>query len=526
MNRLCLLLITLLHFSFLSAQPGQISKAKTRVNELMSREAFVDALELLNNLILTSPDDHSLTLLQGICYLNIEHKQKDAVDALEKATENLPLHTKKNTQAIEARYYLGQAYHKNYQFEEAVKILESLRKKIPPKQKDLLVKIDREINYNLNAIALSKHPVGFKITNLGQHINTPFDEHSQIISADESMLIFTSNRDNINNRKNPDGSNFDEIYVSYWRDKDWTIAQKLEELTFNTSNNASISLSNNGKTLYLYSHDGISGDLYESQLTFEGWSTPVKLNKPINTSYNETHASLSPDGQVLYFASDRPGGFGGSDIYMVRKLPTGEWGKEVNLGAAINTSGDEDSPYIHPDNQTLFFSSTEHLSMGGFDIFKTSLSDSMEWQTPVNVGYPINTPEDDLFYLPLADGQRVYMASRRDGGMGNSDLYLIELNDDDPRILAVVAGFIFDSRNRPIEGVTITIADKNNKEIIGYYRPSPTTGKYVMIIPAGKSYVITYTINEKTIVKELDLPGRTNFSSGNIAVYLDPILVP
>jgi hypothetical protein len=211
---------------------------------------------------------------------------------------------------------------------------------------------------------------------------------------------------------------------------------------------------------------------------------------------------------------------------MVRKLPTGEWGKEVNLGAAINTSGDEDSPYIHPDNQTLFFSSTEHLSMGGFDIFKTSLSDSMEWQTPVNVGYPINTPEDDLFYLPLADGQRVYMASRRDGGMGNSDLYLIELNDDDPRILAVVAGFIFDSRNRPIEGVTITIADKNNKEIIGYYRPSPTTGKYVMIIPAGKSYVITYTINEKTIVKELDLPGRTNFSSGNIAVYLDPILVP
>ncbi|MBN2164865.1 MAG: PD40 domain-containing protein [Marinilabiliaceae bacterium] len=513
----------------LTGQKNDIKKIKSNVQGLIEREDFENASVQLNDAIKNNPNDKELNLLLGITLLSMDGHEKEAVEQLEIARDAFKMKQKKNDNAIKARFYLGQAYHLNYQFDEANKILEKLKSDVPSKQNELLFQIEKELRYNNNAIELKKNPVKFKITNLGSTINTPYDEHSPVVSADEEMLVFTSNREGTGDTKTPDGLFYEDIYVSHYRSKSWTPAQNVGSYINTEGNNATISISADGKTLFVYMHDGVSGDIYKSEMTFDGWTVPEKFPKPINSQYSETHASITLDESIIFFSSDRPGGFGGKDIYMSRKLPNGEWGKEINLGSEINTEGDEESPFIHLDGKTLYFCSTEHNSMGGYDIFKTELTDSATWSNPVNIGYPINTPDDDLFYIPTANEQRVYFASRRAGGEGRSDIYLIEFDESDPRSLGVVAGYIFDENKKPYGNVTITLTDNRTGELLGYYRPNPVTGKYVMIIPAGNSYEakyqITYKTTDETIVKTFDLSGRGSYGSGNWATYLDAIVI-
>lgn len=516
-----LILISTVAFGLSKDQKKQLSN----IDEMMAREDFIVASALIDELLVQMPDDTDLHLKKGICLVSLDGFEEEAISYLEKAVAGIPMKRKKNTEAIEARYYLGQAYHLNYQFKEAIETLETLKAKIPAKQKSLLQQIEKELTYNKNAIELTSNPVKFKISNLGSTVNSEYDEHSPVVSADESVLVFTSNRKGIGDLKSPDGLFTEDLYISEYRSNSWTQAENMGTIINTEGNNASISLSVDGKMLFIYQHDGISGDIYKSELTFDGWTTPERLPRPINSQYSETHASMSIDGNTIFFSSDRPGGFGNRDIYMVRKLPNGEWGKIMNLGPAINTAGDEESPFIHPDGKTLYFCSTEHKSMGGFDIFQSTLNDSLQWSTPQNVGSPINTPDDDVFFIPTANGLRVYYASRRAGGEGRSDIYLIEFEDDDPRSLGVVAGYIFDGDDKPYSEVTITVTDKENDEVLGYFRPNPMTGKYVIIAPAGKTYEATYVSESEIIVKEIVVPGRGSYSSGNWATYVDAVII-
>jgi tetratricopeptide (TPR) repeat protein len=520
-----LILILIVPGISIIAQNNDSKQQRQEVKNLMLRDDYEKASQIILQLLKDKPNDKELNYNLGICYLMMNDKEKESITLLESATADFPMRKKKNTTAIEARFYLGQAYHLNYQFDKALETFENLKKSITPQQKELLVKIDHEIQYSKNAIEFSQHPVQFKITNLGKGINTPYDEHSPVVSADESVLIFTSNRKGTGDYKTPDEVYYEDLYISDYRSNHWTEAENMGSVVNNEGNNASISLSADGKTLFIYQHDGISGDIYQSELTFNGWTKPEKLPKPINTQYSETHASLSADGNTIFFSSDRPGGFGKSDIYMVRKLPNGEFGPVINLGPAINTEGDEESPFIHPDGKTLYFSSTEHNSMGGFDIFKSELGDSAQWSMPVNIGFPINTPDDDLFYLPTANGLRVYFASRRAGGEGRSDIYLIEFTDEDPRSLSVVAGYIFDKEMHPFGDVTITLVDKESGETVGYYRPNAATGKYVMIVPAGRTFQATYTSEYGIQTKDVDVSSRSSYSGGNWATYLEAVII-
>ena len=174
------------------------------------------------------------------------------------------------------------------------------------------------------------------------------------------------------------------------------------------------------------------GSIYYSKLDGDQWSYGYMLGTDpgditdINTQYHEPSACLSPDGNTLYFVSDRPGGFGGEDIYRCVKLPTGRWSKATNLGPTINTEYDEDAPFMHPDGVTLFFSSNGHKTMGGFDIFFSVKSDS-GWYPPQNMGYPINTTDDDVFYVMSSDGKRAYFSSVRPEGLGEQDIYMVTL---------------------------------------------------------------------------------------------------
>jgi Tol biopolymer transport system component len=267
----------------------------------------------------------------------------------------------------------------------------------------------------------------------------------------------------------------------------------------------------------------LTGSLFISRKTFDGWSEPRPLPAPVNSGFNETHASFAPDGNTIYFSSERPGGHGGKDIYYSNRLPDGTWGKPINPGKNINTEWDEEGPFIHPDNKTLYFSSSGHNSMGGYDIFKSTKADD-GWTKAENIGYPVNSGDDDVFYVPTPNGQRVYFSSRKEGTLGQSDLFLFHFPKNSQRYLAVVSSHVFNSENQPAGNAIIFVTNKTTKEMTGTYRVNPATGKFVAIIPACEKYELTIECKgQKPHSQTFELGLKDDYKSKERAIYLPPV---
>lgn len=506
------------------AQKKAYKAAIFKANDYIAVDNYVKATAIYDSLLVKFPDDAFIEYKAGECYLLAEGRLTDAIKVLEQSVAKLPVVNKKSVDAIEARFYLGQAYHLHYDFEKALEVFQKLRIQIPVEHKEALDKIDREIGYNNTAIELKKTPVEFKIKNLGPDINTAYDEHSPVVDLYEDILIYTSNRKNKESERIISGYSDENIYFSLWRDGKWTKAKGTE--INNQGSNATIGISPDGGTLLLYQNDGSIGNIYSSSIKNYKWGELEKLPAPINTMYNETHASFSMDGNTIFFSSDRAGGYGGKDIYSVSKLPGGEWGEVRNLGPGINTELDEEGPYIHPNGNKLYFSSEAHQSMGGFDIFVARKDSTGEWNHVKNVGYPINTPFDDLFYAPTLDEQRVYYASKREDGYGGSDIYLLEFPGDHPNSLAVVGGFVYSEGETPAEGALITVYNIKTGEKEGVYRPSVLNGKYICIIPADGNYRMEINLDGyKTFIKDFVVPDGNAFARRKYTFYLDPIVL-
>jgi len=250
------------------------------------------------------------------------------------------------------------------------------------------------------------------ITNLGETVNTPYDDYAPVISADGLMMIFTSRRPVFKEDIAKKRQGMENVYVSYYDDMTWKWSEgRLLGETINQEgrNNSAIALSNDGQRMLLYMGDP-DGNIYESVLKGEEWSEPVKLPEPINSKKHESTASISPDGRTIYFVSDRKGGEGKLDIWLCHQDNTGKWGLAENLGSTINTPLDEEGVFIHPDGKTLYFSSKGHNTIGGFDIYKSELEHG-SWSIPVNLGNSINTTGDDLFFTLTADGKTGYYST-------------------------------------------------------------------------------------------------------------------
>ncbi|GAB4289818.1 MAG: hypothetical protein Kow0068_15340 [Marinilabiliales bacterium] len=284
-----------------------------------------------------------------------------------------------------------------------------------------------------------------------------------------------------------------------------------EKISYNINtmeHEASIALSADGKELFIYKDDvGEGGNIYRSVFVDGDWTKPEKLGSNINTEYNESHATISPDGRVLYFTSDRPGGFGGFDIYYVNRLPNGEWGLAQNIGNVINTELDEAGPYIYSDGATLYFSSKGHNSMGGFDLFFSVMKDDGTITKPQNLGYPINTVDDDVFYVLSADGKRAYYSSVRKDTRGLKDIYLMDLVSIPERSLVVVSGYLKDKKGNIVKDAVLSVYDIKTNDLVGEFKPNRTTGKYLLVLPKSK---VEYRIesdygefeNDKIIIPE------------------------
>jgi hypothetical protein len=378
------------------------------------------------------------------------------------------------------------------------------------------------------------NPVNLDIINMGPQINSIYPDYGAVLSADENELIFTSNRPNsIGGLKDPaDGKYYEDLYISYKTAKGWSTPKNMGDSVNTKGHDASIALSADGQKLFLYRYGtdtgaNSSGDLYMSELKGKAWNNARALSSNINSSGWEPSASLSSDENFLFFSSNRSGGYGGTDIYMARRLPNGDYALPVNLGSKVNTSYDEDSPFIHSDGKTLYFSSSGHKTMGGFDIFVTTYNDNkQEWTEPKNVGYPISTAHDDIHFCWSPDGRKIYFSSRRDDSYGDQDIYYAVIHKKEATEILVMKGFILDSLNANPILANITVTDKTSNELIGIFSTNSSSGKFLIILPEGHYRIKIEAENHIPCEEILDIKELNGFEivDKNIILCISPSL--
>lgn len=336
---------------------------------------------------------------------------------------------------FDLEYWIGNSYQYGLQFDKAIDYYNRYRDRVNKKpnyagkDKVDIKEVDRRIQECNNGKEFVANPKPYSIINIGREINSEFEDYAPVFNGDETEIIFTTRRRDGNTNENvaDDNKPYEDVFVADKSGGTWKRAKNIGSPINGKFGDSNLTLSPDGNTLFIYRDDG-NGDIFESVKGSDGkWSEPKALPGIINSSYRESSVSITPDGNTLYFASERPGGFGESDLYMCIKDSKGEWSRVKNLGPTINTAYDEDGPYIAYDAKTLYFSSKGHKGMGGFDIFKSTLTDATknEWTEPENMGYPINTPDNDIYFTSSKDGKRWYYSSVRDDGMGYDDIYEI-----------------------------------------------------------------------------------------------------
>jgi len=329
------------------------------------------------------------------------------------------------------------------------------------------------------------HPIGnykFEPQNLGDSINTDVSEYFPTLTIDGNTLIFTRRVNHVN----------EDFYESQKGKGAWSKAISLPG-NINTNNNEGAqNISQDGQWLLFTGCNFPDGhgscDLYISYLTADGWSTPENLGDSINSEFWESSPSLSPDKKDLYFSSKQPDGYGGSDLYVSHRLLNGHWSIPENLGPTINTIGNEAAPFIHPDNQTLYFTSDGHPGYGGDDLFVTRRQPDGTWGKPENLGYPINTIENEGSLIVAADGKTAYYASDRADSRGGLDLYTFELRQDiRPARTLWVKGRVFDSATRKGLPSSVVLTDLATRQVISNLQ-TDETGSYLITLPEGRNY--------------------------------------
>ncbi len=373
------------------------------------------------------------------------------------------------------------------------------------------------------------HPVDVKIENMGDVVNSEFDDKAPMVAADGKTLIFTSRRPGKSSALDVEGDNkyFEDIYISRWDTvkKMWTDAELIPGSINTEGHDACTSISPDGKQIYIYKNDANGesrgGDIYVSRMGSSGkWGAAKSIGKPINTTYWEGGACVSPDGKTLYLISERPGGLGHGDIYVAQRKTRTEWDTPVNIGAPVNTDEDEGGLFLAPDGKTLFFSSKGHNSMGGYDIFKTTYENG-KWSTPVNLGYPINTVNTDVCFSLTIDGKTGYFNSDRKGGLGERDIYKVNLENypvlekdmkskpqvvqTSSAVMGILKGDVFDGNaNKGVEA-EVKVYDETGNEVAST-TSTEGSGEYFLTLIAGKTYHVKIALkNYKPIDEKVEI---------------------
>lgn len=517
MRKYTILLLALFCFSALAkAQDKAAYRSKFREgSNLLLEKNYPLALNSFLEAYRIDSSNANINFKVGFCYLKTETQKRKAFAYLERAVQNTSYKYSSSDPAetaapIDAYYYYGEALQLSYKFDEAIANYEKFKSFLTPKQKDLLKDVDRHIELSNNAKLLVSAPINVKIMNLGDSINSPYGDFSPVISADESTLIFTSRRPgSTGGGKAEDGQYYEDIYIAYRKaDSTWTTPVSISTNINTQGHDGAVGATADAQTLLL-DKDVNGGDIYFSTLDGNNWTIPQPMGSDINSAGLETSACISPDGNTLYYVSDREGGMGGRDIWKCVKLPNGKWSKSMNLGAPVNTPYDEESPFIHPSGNVLFFSSKGHQSIGGYDIFFATKNDEGKWDEPINIGYPVNTPDDDLYYVTSPDSKRGYYASSsRPEGYGEKDIYMVSIPERKEQPLVLIKGMILPAAGTTLPNDIEIVATNNETGIVsGVYKPLQRDGSFTIIIPPGSNYTLSYQQGGQEFYSEvMDVP--------------------
>lgn len=458
-------------------------------NEHFKHGNYVMALPIYLNLLKKESGNLEYNYKTGICYLKTNGHKKEAIKYLEIATKNPNCDN-------DGWQYLGQAYHLASRWDDAIKAYETFKLKADKNGK---LEADHLIAQCKSGKLLTANPVDVSFTSIGKEVNTEFPDYYPFVTSDESMLVFTSRRKgNVGATSvEMDGYYASDIYFSKSLNGVFQKAKGVGASVNGNYDEICTGLSADGKQMTVYVDNiATAGDLYLSPYK-TSFGRLEKMHENINSGF-ETAGSLSPDGNIVYFASKREGGQGGTDIYMCRKLP-GDfgWGMAQPI-TAVNSQYDEDFPFMSPDGKTLYFSSEGFNSMGGHDLFYSVYDEENNaWSTPRNVGYPINTPGEDLTICFTENNRVAYISSDREGGAGDLDIWRVVFNEVQQNSFTVVTGKINmpDSVSSGPMDLTIMVTNSATHEDYGMYKPNPNTGRYVLALPPGK-YILS-----------LDAPG-------------------
>jgi outer membrane protein OmpA-like peptidoglycan-associated protein len=487
-----IIIVFLLISSFASGQDRYHTRSRKAVSlyESAGREYtllnYPEAVKLLTHAVKIDSRFIEAWLLLGQVYTDSDQTEK-SVEAYKKAISLDP-------DFFPPAYYLvGLNEYYIGKYNAALDHIESFMKS--GYRSDELIsdakKITEDCIFSINAVA---NPVPFQPVNLGPNINTVYDEYWPSLSADESIMVFTvqipidpSNPEVYRNRQ-------EDFYFSEFRDGKWQPAVNAGYPPNTEKNEGAQSISANGKILFFTAcnrEDGIGRcDLYYSEKKGDAWTVPANLGRPVNTSGNEKQPSISADGRMLYFVSDRAGGHGGYDIWISRRNDDGTWQDAVNAGDSINSPGDEQSPFIHPDNKTLYFSSNGWVGLGRYDIYVSRKNDSGRWMPPVNLGYPINTWNNEEGLIVNTAGNKAYFSSDRLSGQGR-DIFEFDLYQEvRPVKVSYMKGMVYDAETLQRLQARFELIDLKSGALVMESTSEPVTGEFLVCIPANTDYAL------------------------------------
>ncbi|MEX2596749.1 MAG: hypothetical protein WEC59_07450 [Salibacteraceae bacterium] len=480
---------------------------ESTADEYFFNENYSAALTHYISLLEEDPENLKYNYNTGLCYLNSDFEKIKSIPYFEKVVFY-------DEEASTVYFLMGKAYQSDFQFDRAIDMFNNFIEFYSMGGEFLVEDAETEIEYCENAYELTKFPKEVLYENLGPQINSSFPDYFPFVTIDESFIAYTSKRDD-GSKKLPDGTFASNIYYSRVAEGEYTGAMPMPGADNDPAESeVVVGMSGTGdKLLLMKGLEGISGDILEGEFDGERLGNIKELDKKINSKFREIAATYANDGtNTIYFVSDRPGGYGGTDIWVIKKLPTGAWGVPFNAGPDINTERDEDFPNVSPDGNYLFFSSKGHFSMGGFDIFKAKWNiDSTRFMNPRNLGYPINSVDDDMNYRLSRSGRYGYMSALREDGYGDYDIYRITIKEVESEYSVLRGTITSADPNFDVSSADITVTDFETGDLFGVYTPNPNSMRYVIILPPGEFEVLVDSPGFEPVSFEVKILGKSSF---------------
>ena len=513
--KLFLTAIVFLSINLLSAQ--SFRSLYKEAFALLEINDYENALPILMEMHDLQPNNANTKFSIGICYMNSKFDKVKAIPYLEEAQNDLnPFYESgmpsEKKAPLEVLKLLGQAYHQNYEFDKSIDRLQFYRQFLDEKNLVDIRAINRALRISEFALEAYNNPNDFRISPIND-LNTEFPEYRPKLNAEENVMFFTSRRSGGSNAvKDEEGNYFEDIFMSVKEHDVWTDPILVQDKINSQGHDACLYLSPDGQLMYVYrysTNENEQAGIYQVKKDGNGWGELELLESSINSKFWETDASLDTYGNIIFFTSDRDGGYGGKDIWMMKRLPNGQWAEAQNLGENINTIYDEDGPYLHPDGKTLYFSSQGHQTMGGHDFLMSTMNQDGTFSEPINMGYPTNTVGNDLFFFPSVSGTKAYFSSIREGGKGDQDIYVMNLVEEEEKDLAVYKGVVRDTTGDVVKDLVISIFEEDSDNKFGVYRPNVLTGRFLFILQAGHDYEILYQLGKLSTSDFVNVPMDT-----------------